>query len=79
MTVAADVVSAFEDLGIDLDDPKVIDRFCALCDIYTTDVEKLSTEVMTFMFKKKLPPGTEPDLDILGNFEGEVLKKKVKN
>ncbi len=70
-----DIVSAFEDLGIDLEEPKVVDLLASLCDIYRVDVDRISTEVMAFMYKRKMGASATPTATILGDFENEVLKK----
>ena len=71
MIATEDVVEAFDDLGYTLEDPKVIDRLCSLCDLYGIDENKMSCEYLVFANKKKFQA---PTFDILEQFDLEVLK-----
>ena len=71
MVSTEDIVEAFDDLGYTLEDPKVIDRLCSLCDEYGVDENKVSCEYLAFANKKKYQA---PTSDILDLFDLEVLK-----
>ena len=71
-----DVVSAFEDLGIDLEPGRTVDLLASLCDIYGLDVDAMSTEVMAYMYKLKMGASATPTLKVLESFEAEVLKRR---
>ncbi len=77
MVTADEVSAAFEDLGIDLDDPKVADLLVSLCDIYKLDADQMSTEVLAFMYRRKMDVSATPTLAILGDFEEEDLKRRA--
>ena len=73
-----DLVDAFDDLGYTLEDPKVIDRLCSLCDMYGVDEIKVSCEYLAFAKNKKI---SAPTLDIIEQFDQSVLsglKSKIK-
>lgn len=72
MVATDDLVDAFDDLGYTLDDPKVIDQLCALCDLYKVDENKVSCEYLAFAKKKNLQA---PNLEIIEQFDQEVLKQ----
>ena len=74
-----EVTEAFETLGIDLKEPRVIDLFGSLCDIYKMDADSLSTEVLAFMFKRKMGTDSPPTEQLLRDMEKEVLKKMEEN
>ena len=65
------IVESFDDLGYTLEDPKVIDRLCSLCDEYGIDDNKVACEYLAFANKKKIQ---EPTAAILDQFDIEVLK-----
>lgn len=71
MVATEDLVEAFDDLGYTLEDPKVIDRLCSLCDMYGVDENKVSCEYLAFAKKKNLQA---PTFDIVDQFDQEVLK-----
>ncbi len=71
-----DVTGAFEELGIDLDEPKVVDLLASFCDLYKMDVDALSTEVMAFMYRRKMSATATPTLEVLDDFEKEELRKR---
>ena len=71
MVTTEDIVEAFDDLGYTLEDPKVVDRLCSLCDMHGVDETKVSCEYLAFAQKKKYQV---PTLDILDHFDLEVLK-----
>ena len=66
-----DLLEAFDDLGYTLEDPKVIDRLCGLCDLYGVDENKISCEYLAFAKKKNF---NAPSLEIVDLFDQEVLK-----
>ena len=68
------VVSAFDDLGIVLEDAKATDRLVALCDIYGLDADRISTEFLGWACRKNMSSDTEPSLELLEAFEKEFLK-----
>ena len=73
-----DLVDAFDDLGYTLEDPKVIDRLCSLCDMYGVDEIKVSCEYLAYAKNKKI---SAPTLDIIEQFDQSVLsglKSKIK-
>ena len=71
MVATEDLVEAFDDLGYTLEDPKVIDRLCGLCDLYNVDETKVSCEYLAFAKKKNF---NAPNLEIVELFDSEVLK-----
>ena len=71
MISTEDLVEAFDDLGYTLEDPKVIDKLCGLCDLYGVDETKVSCEYLAFAKKKNL---NAPSLEIVDLFDNEVLK-----
>ena len=71
MVSTEDIVEAFDDLGYTLEDPKVIDRICSLCDMYGVDETKVSCEYLAFAKKKRFQG---PTFDILEQFDLEVLR-----
>ena len=71
MISAEDLIEAFDDLGYTLEDPKVIDRLCGLCDLYGVDENKISCEYLAFAKKKSF---NAPNLEIVDIFDQEVLK-----
>ena len=70
MISTEDLVEAFDDLGYTLEDPKVIDRLCGLCDLYGVDGNKISCEYLAFAKKKSF---NAPNLEIVDLFDQEVL------
>ena len=70
MVSKEDIVEAFDDLGYTLEDDKVIDKLQSFCDLYGVDQTKLSCDYMKFAVKTKFK---EPSLDILEQFESEIL------
>ena len=68
---SSDVVEAFDDLGYTMEDPKVIDRLCSLCDNYDIDQDQVSCQYLAFAKKHKL---NAPTLTIIDQFENDVIK-----
>ena len=68
---SSDVVEAFDDLGYTVEDPKVIDRLCSLCDNYDIDQDQVSCQYLAFAKKHKL---NAPTLTIIDQFENDVIK-----
>ena len=71
MVATDDLIEAFDDLGYTLEDPKVIDRLCSLCDLYGVDENKVSCEYLAYAKKKQLQA---PTFEIVEQFDQEVLK-----
>jgi len=64
----------FSDLGIEVDDPDVLNELAALCQKYNIDDSKISCEYFAFNSKNKYMPTQPPTLDLLVAFENEKLK-----
>ena len=71
MVSSDDIFEVFDDLGYSIEDTRVIDKLCSLCESYGIDQKKLSKEYLTFALTKKYD---EPNLVILENFESEILR-----
>lgn len=60
-----EIVSAFDDLGLEVEEPKTIDRLASLCDLYKINADKISTEYLAFVYKKKYDSTQAPSLEML--------------
>ena len=77
---AEEICEALDDMGFESSDVEatVIDRFLSLCSMYGVDADKISSEYLSFLLKKKIELSSKaavPSLATMETFDREVLSK----
>ena len=77
---AEEICEALDDMGFESSDveAKVIDRLLSLCSMYDVDADKISSEYMAFIVKKKMDLNSKaalPSIPMMETFDREVLSK----
>jgi len=77
---AEEICEALDDMGFESSDveAKVIDRFLSLCTMYDVDADKISSEYLAFLVKKRMDltsKAAQPSIAMMETFDREVLSK----
>ena len=77
---AEEICEALDDMGFESSDveAKVIDRLLSLCSMYDVDADKISSEYLAFLVKKKMDLTSKaavPSIPMMETFDREVLSR----
>ena len=77
---AEEICEALDDMGFESSDveAKVIDRLLSLCSMYDVDADKISSEYLAFLVKRKMDLTSKaavPTIPMMETFDREVLSK----